>query len=86
MEFSKKWYVQLALALLAAGILAVALILLDQKEMGEVIFSDNVPGSLGETKVMSIDLESLPRSRSAKIRRSHPAAAGFQRRPCPQGP
>jgi hypothetical protein len=57
MKALRKWYVQLALALLAALVLTVVLIILDRLEMGEEIFKTNVPGTTGEVQTVTFDLE-----------------------------
>jgi hypothetical protein len=53
----KKWYVQLALALLAGVILVFVLIVVDQLETGEELFKTNVPGRQGEPQSVRFSLE-----------------------------
>jgi hypothetical protein len=57
MNIFKKWYFWLIVSLLAAALFTVLLIITDQRETGEVIFSTRVPGTLGETQSTSVDLQ-----------------------------
>lgn len=57
MEFFNKWYVKLGLFLIVGLLLTVILIVWDEKETGNVIFSATVPGNLGESQSVSINLK-----------------------------
>lgn len=57
MEFFNKWYVKFGLLLLAVLLLAAIMIVIDEKETGDVIFSATVPGKLGESQSISINLK-----------------------------
>ena len=57
MNLLKKWYVQLALALLAAAVFTVVLIVIDLQETGEELFKTNVPGTLAELQTVTFELD-----------------------------
>ena len=57
MEFLKKWYVQAGLIIFRVLLVTAILIFLDEKETGDVIISATVPGNLGKSQSVSINLK-----------------------------
>ena len=57
MNFFKRWYVLLALSLLAVVLLAVILIIFDQKQTGNIIFETSLPGTARGTQSATVYLE-----------------------------